>query len=39
MKLLGRTKSKITKNGKGKNVLQLETVKLILVNDNIVNMN
>ena len=39
MKLLGPTKSKITKNGKGENMLQLEIVKLILVNDNIVNMN
>ena len=36
-KLLGSTKSKITKNEKGENVLHLETTEIVLVYCNIVN--
>ena len=39
MKLLGDTKSKITKNENGKNVPSLETAEVELVNCNIVNNN
>ena len=39
MKLLGDTKSKITKNENGKNVPSLETAEVVLVNCNIVNNN
>ena len=37
MKLLGSTKSKITKEINGKNVPHLEVVKLVLVHCNLVN--
>ena len=37
MKLLGSTKSKITKDKNSDNVLHLETTELVLVNFNIVN--
>ena len=37
MKLLGSTESKITKDKKGENVLQLEIVELVLVHCNLVN--
>ena len=36
MKLLGGTKSKITKNGNGENVPQLEISKVLLIHCNIV---
>ena len=37
MKLLGNTKSKITKNENGKNVSQLQITEVVLVYCNIVN--
>ena len=37
MKLLGSTKSKITKDKDSDNVLHLETMELVLVNFSIVN--
>ena len=37
MKLLGRTKNKITKNKNGENVLNLEITEVVLVHCNIVN--
>ena len=37
MRLLGSTKSKITKDENGENVPHLETIKVILVHGNIVN--
>ena len=37
MKLLGRTKSKITKDKIGENVPHLESIEVVLVNYNIVN--
>ena len=37
MKLLGSTKSKITKDENGENVTHLEITELLLVNYNIVN--
>ena len=37
MKLLGSTKSKITKDKNSDTVLHLETMELVLVNFNIVN--
>ena len=37
MKLLGRTKSKITKDENGKNVPRLEITEVVLVHCNIVN--
>ena len=37
MKLLGRTKSKITKNENVENVPHLEVIKVVLVHFNIVN--
>ena len=37
MKLLGSTKSKITKDGNGKNVPHLEIIEVVLVHCNIVN--
>ena len=37
MKLLGSTKSKITKNENGENVLHLEFTELVLIHCNIVN--
>ena len=37
MKLLGSTKSKITKNENGENVLHLEITELVLIHCNIVN--
>ena len=39
MKLLGSTKSKITKNKNGENVPHLEIVELVLIHCNIVNNN
>ena len=39
MKLLGSTKSKITKDKNGKNVPHLEIVELVLVHCNLVNSN
>ena len=39
MKLLGSTKSKITKNQNGENVPHLEIVELVLIHCNIVNNN
>ena len=39
MKILGSTKSKITKNGNGKNVPSLGITEIILVNYSIVNNN
>ena len=38
MKILGRTESKITKDKNGENVPHLETVELVLVHCNFVNM-
>ena len=37
MKLLGSTKSKITKDENGKNVLRLEITEVVLIHCNIVN--
>ena len=37
MKLLGNTKSKITKNENGENVPYLEITKVVLINCNVVN--
>ena len=37
MKLLGSTKSKITKDKNGKNIPHLEIVELVLIHCNIVN--
>ena len=37
MKLLGSTKSKITKNEKGENVLYLEITEVVLIHCNVVN--
>ena len=37
MKLLGRSKSKITKNENGENVSHLETTKIVSVHCNVVN--
>ena len=37
MKLLGNTKSKITKNENGKNLSHLETTEVVLIHCNIVN--
>ena len=37
MKLLGSTKSKITKDENGKNVLRLEITEVVLIHRNIVN--
>ena len=37
MKLLGRTKSKITKNENGKNVPRLEITEVVLIHYNVVN--
>ena len=37
MKLLGRTKSKITKNENGKNVSYLEITEVVLINRIVVN--
>ena len=39
MKLLGSTKSKITKEENGKNVLHLEITEVVLIHCNIVNNN
>ena len=39
MMLLKSTKSKITKNGNGENVLHLETTKVVLVHCDIFNYN
>ena len=39
MKLLGSTKSKVTKNENGENVPNLEITELVLVHCNIVNNN
>ena len=39
MKLLGRTKSKITKFKNGENVPHLESVELVLINCSLVNNN
>ena len=39
MKLLGSTKSKITKNENGENILNLEITEVVLVHCNIVNNN
>ena len=39
MKLLGSTKSKITKDKNGENVPHLEIVELVLVHCNLVNIN
>ena len=39
MKLLGSTKSKITKDKNGENVPYLETVELVLIHCNLVNNN
>ena len=39
MKLVGSTKSKITKNENGENVLNFEITKAVLVHFNIVNNN
>ena len=37
MKLLGSTKSKITKDGNGENVPRLEITEVVLIHCNIVN--
>ena len=39
MKLLGSTKSKITKDKNGENVPDLEIVELVLIHCNLVNSN
>ena len=39
MKLLGSTKSKITKDKNGENVSHLETIDVVLIHCNIVNNN
>ena len=39
MKLLGSTKSKMTKNENGENILNLEITEVVLVHCNIVNNN
>ena len=39
MKLLGSTKSKITKDENGENVSHLEITEVVLVNSNIVSSN
>ena len=39
MKILGRTKSKITKNENGKNVTNLGVTEVVLANFNIANIN
>ena len=39
MKLLGSTKSKITKDKNGENIPHLKITKLVLINCNIVNNN
>ena len=39
MKILGRTKTKITKNENGKNVTNLGVTEVVLANFNIANIN